>query len=545
MLEKLAELSRICTAPDPSPEAIRDACELVRDALRAEEAYVIRAGDPHFVRQCCDDDPTTYEIKQKGYWLIWRTAATNPEYAAGIFDVVDRLVQPGRPVAPGERGTHIASILPGDESNSELLIVRGPWPEGLTAEQATFVVAARLMLAYLVSNVLDADRQSRQQEQLSALADVSKAFNEAKEMDKVLTSVATALAKASGFDWVNLSVFNDELDDVMERAMNLARHSDTETAAMARDGRLFGETTAPRPQVLRAWAKAAQPLLFPDVFGAPPPELTALQNMLERMQAYYERAHILSTALFPIVFQQKMLGIATFSSSTKRDFEPPEVAFLTALVSQAATTIQGLRLYRDLEESKDELRRYAEKLEEASQVEHLLARTDALSGLPNRRYIEEVMEAECARAGRYDQAVSVVMADLDYFKKINDGYGHQTGDDALKFVAAIARQACRAADLVGRWGGDEFVFILPSTAAMEARRFAERFREELAAAEFSHPKLAEPARMTISLGVAQSDDETGTNASLLLERADKALYRAKQTGRNRTVLAAEETTRAA
>ena len=538
MLEKLGKLSRICTTPRPGVGEVERACEVVRTALAAEEAYIIRAGDPHFICLGCEDDPTTYEIKQKGYWLIWRELAAKAEVPAGIFDVVDRLVHPGQPVAPGKQATHLASILPGDESNSELLIVSGPWPDGLTQEQAEFVVAARPMLAYLVSNVLDGERQARQREQLSALADVSKAFNEAREMDKVLTSVATALAEASGFDWVTITTLNDTLDEVVDRAMNLARHSGTETAGIVREGGLRQMVGNRRPAMMQELIKTGKPLLIPDVLGP-------IFESMPELQAYFERAHILSVAMFPIVFQQQTLGTITFASSTKRTFKPAEVDFLSALVSQAATTIKGLRLYHDLEQSKEELRQYAEKLEETGRVEHLLARTDALTGLPNRRYLEEAMEAECARAGRYDQPVCVAMADLDYFKQINDGYGHQTGDDALKFVAGLARRACRTADLVSRWGGDEFVFILPSTTMENAKHFAERFRQALAGAAFTHPKLKKPASMTISLGVAQAGPDTFANASLLLERADKALYAAKAAGRDRTMLADGKTAHAA
>ena len=293
-----------------------------------------------------------------------------------------------------------------------------------------------------------------------------------------------------------------------------------------------------RPAMMQELIKTGKPLLIPDVLGP-------IFESMPQLQAYFERAHILSVAMFPIVFQQKTLGTITFASSTKRTFEPLEVDFLTALVTQATTTVQGLRLCHDLEQSKEELRQYAEKLAETGRVEHLLARTDALTGLPNRRYIEEAMEAECARAARYDQPVCVVMADLDYFKQINDGYGHQTGDDALKFVASLARQACRTADLVSRWGGDEFVFILPSATLEDANHFAERFRQALANTAFTHPKLKKPAHMTISLGVAQAGPDTFANAGLLLERADKALYAAKAAGRNCTMLADGEAAHAA
>ena len=131
------------------------------------------------------------------------------------------------------------------------------------------------------------------------------------------------------------------------------------------------------------------------------------------------------------------------------------------------------------------------------------------------------------------------MADLDDLKNVNDSYGHQTGDDALRLVATVVRQTCRAADLVGRWGGDEFVFILPSTDEDEATKFAERVRRTLAEHAFV------PDRLTISLGVVQATADSFDDASLLLARADKAMYEAKMAGRNRTVVIVGDDIRAA
>ncbi|MGB2695316.1 MAG: sensor domain-containing diguanylate cyclase [Dehalococcoidia bacterium] len=545
MLESLAELSRISTASSPDVDQVRQACDIAAKTLRASDAYVLQAGDPHFVRLGSDDDPTTYEIKQKGYWIIRQTFAANPGISAGLFDAAERIVQSGRDIIPDLPSTHLGSALPGDESNSDLLIVRGPWPNGLSQAQIDFVIAARPMLAYLVANVIDTQRRARQRQQLTALADVSKAFNEASEMDHVLESVATALAKASGFDWVMITLYNDALDTATERAVNIARYSGTETATLFRQGR-YGSTdsrthepakqTTDEGAFLRDLVRWGHPFLMSDVLSPELDDMPELQPHMERfaqLRAYYVRAHIISTALFPIMFQNTALGLAAFSSSTKREFSQQEVDLLHALVSQAATTIKGLRLYHDLEASPDELRHYAEKLEAASRVEHLLARTDALTGLPNRRYIEEAMEAECARSGRYQQPVTVAMADIDHFKEINDGFGHQTGDDALRFVATVARQACRTSDFVGRWGGDEFVFILPSTNLVDATGFANRFRSTLSDTDFAHTNVPKPVRMTISIGVAQATPDTFTDSPELLERADKSLYRAKENGRDR------------
>lgn len=356
MLESLHELAQLARNSQPAPSDVASACDVVRRAIEAEDVYIIRSGDPYFVRLGCKCPPVAYEITQKGYWLIWRELAARPRVPVGVFTVSDRMVRPGRRAREGRPGSHIATILPSDESNSEILIARGPWPEGLSAEQVSFMETAQPLLAALVSHLLDADKRRRQQHQLEALADVAKAFNEARDDEGALTSVATALSKASGIDWVTLSVYSDDLKSVVGSAMNVARHSGTETAAIAREGRLPA-IAADQPTMIGQWLAARGPLLTPDVFAEIDiPELKPYENEIAALRKYYERAHVLSTAVFPMIFQGKALGTVLFASCTARQFDEDEVRFLTALVSQAATAIKGFRLYRELELSREEIR---------------------------------------------------------------------------------------------------------------------------------------------------------------------------------------------
>jgi len=362
VIDRLHELSRIANAPRQEAADVQRACGVLRDVLSAEDVYVLRAGDPHYVRLGCPCDPTRYEIKQKGYWLVWRAAATTPGLSAGMFDVSERLVGQVTPLRPGKPTTHLGAILPGDESNSELLIARGPWPDGLSEEQAVALETARPILAYIVSSALDAERRTRQREQLEALANVSRAFNEARETDNVLTALATALAKASGFDWVIVLTFDEDGERVVERAINVARYSATSTAALARDG--FGTDDATAEARLGGELAAHGPLLIRDVFDsklAERDQAAPIRATVPFLQKYWERAHILSLGMFPIVFQGRPLGLIYFSSATQRAFDELEVEFLTALTAQAATAIKGLRLYRDLQDSREELRQSEER----------------------------------------------------------------------------------------------------------------------------------------------------------------------------------------
>jgi diguanylate cyclase (GGDEF)-like protein/PAS domain S-box-containing protein len=167
-----------------------------------------------------------------------------------------------------------------------------------------------------------------------------------------------------------------------------------------------------------------------------------------------------------------------------------------------------------------------------------LARTDSLTGLANRRQFDEAFEAEWARAARSGSELSIVLVDVDQFKKFNDYYGHPAGDVALQEVAKIlAKQTRRPADLVARYGGEEFVLLLPDTDAEGAYRLAENIRGGLADRNLAHKKNIPSGRVTLSLGIATTRlSDVGSGRERLLKIADEALYCAKARGRDRVEL---------
>ena len=164
------------------------------------------------------------------------------------------------------------------------------------------------------------------------------------------------------------------------------------------------------------------------------------------------------------------------------------------------------------------------------------ARHDGLTGLLNRRAMEEALEAQLQRSLRNGEAFSVMMIDIDHFKSVNDRHGHAVGDSALRQLAAILRAGVRGIDRVARFGGEEFLVLLPDVSLADAQPLAERLRERVASSSLVQP--AASLALTVSIGVAEwrpgSDDLTR-----LLTRADAALYRAKQGGRDRVEMARE------
>ncbi len=160
-----------------------------------------------------------------------------------------------------------------------------------------------------------------------------------------------------------------------------------------------------------------------------------------------------------------------------------------------------------------------------------LSNTDPLTGLNNRRYFTEALEREFPRSIRKNESFSLVMADIDHFKKVNDTYGHQEGDMVLTMVAAFIRDLIRRYDTAARYGGEEFVVILPDTGTAQALQFAERLRKGIEEIIFSG--RLQSLNVTISLGVATFPSPRVDSVDTLLRNADEALYRAKKNGRNR------------
>jgi len=155
------------------------------------------------------------------------------------------------------------------------------------------------------------------------------------------------------------------------------------------------------------------------------------------------------------------------------------------------------------------------------------AQTDVLTGLLNRRAVQARLDQEIARARRHGHALSLLLIDVDHLKEVNDRAGHRGGDLALKQTAAALVGGSRAVDVCGRWGGDEFVVLAPSTTGADARHLAERIRALAGGGGAQDP--------TVSIGVSTLGADGAKGASALVNDADAALYRAKQRGRNRVV----------
>ncbi|HEX2216130.1 MAG TPA: PleD family two-component system response regulator [Xanthobacteraceae bacterium] len=179
-------------------------------------------------------------------------------------------------------------------------------------------------------------------------------------------------------------------------------------------------------------------------------------------------------------------------------------------------------------------KRYSERLRDNVQLSIEMAVIDALTGLHNRRYMEAHLGALVEQAAARGKPLAVLVLDIDFFKPINDSYGHDAGDEVLREFAVRVRKSIRGIDLACRYGGEEFVIVMPETDMAVAAMVAERLRRRVAGEPFPIGQSMRPIEVTISIGIAALAGAEDT-AAAILKRADQALYRAKRDGRNRVV----------
>ncbi len=216
-------------------------------------------------------------------------------------------------------------------------------------------------------------------------------------------------------------------------------------------------------------------------------------------------SYVRSIACIPMHVYNQTIGVINVTNKkNEAGFIADDIEMLSAVADQAAVSISKAQLWE-------------------------MAVNDSLTGLHVRRYFMVRLQEEVSRTERYEKTLSVVMADLDYFKAVNDTFGHTSGDQVLKAVGEFLHESVRDVDCVGRYGGEEFVMLLPETDKASAKRLSERLRKGIAAME-----LDNLPHITISMGIA-TFPEDGRNVDELLRKADAALYAAKKKGRNRVV----------
>ena len=516
--DAVRQLAKMAVESDATKDDLTRIADTLRDFLDVAQVHFVYAEDRDWA--ACGDSRSGDDVctKKKGLWLVQQQAEMQKGPVA--FNIRHGLVEDLTSDLNAKGRQCVGLRVPISEGPGEMLIMRGSWENGIDAQVLRFLELALPSLTFFMERMLNAPRGSRQSEQLKVLANAAAVLTQSEDTESVLADLAAAISSVVDYELVTFDLWDEASQKFNLRVLNHFRWHGTSLGRQWID--LLREV--PEPGTLES-IRTRQPMLIPDAQND--------ERVPETLRKYFKWIIVLSAARIPIVFGDEALGALGLASFRARTFPPEEVEFLKGIAAQAAVALKARQLYTALAESEGQTREYSEKLQESMEVQHRLARTDALTGIPNRRYVEEVIEGECARAVRHDTHLSVAMMDMDMFKGVNDRYGHNAGDDALVQLARLARRSCRRGDVVGRYGGDEFLFILPETDLRAARRFGERFRSKVEKQKF-YVSSRRSIKMRTSLGVAQFDTSSSEKVADLIARADAALYEAKSKGGNTT-----------
>jgi diguanylate cyclase len=252
------------------------------------------------------------------------------------------------------------------------------------------------------------------------------------------------------------------------------------------------------------------------------------EDFPEQLQGVISSAkEFLATAISDNRTQIETLGEVSSQCGASSDPRP----IIERLVKELSNaTARASSLEANFIETSEELDKIRDSLKLAEQHSN----TDALTGLANRRALEEFVRSAQITSMETGEPLSILMIDIDHFKKFNDSFGHQVGDQVLRLVAKVLQENVRGDDLAARYGGEELMAVLPGTAVDICAEIAERIRRRISEARLTRRATGEEiSSVTVSIGVAQF--RLAESAEMMIERCDRALYQAKRSGRNRTI----------
>jgi len=350
-------------------------------------------------------------------------------------------------------------------------------------------------------------RPSDRSTHLEILNEIARIATLDLELRPMLQRITDALAQKFGWEFVACVTVDHERKRFVCEAVTSSQSTDIEVGYSRELGSgVVGEV-----------AMLARPILLDDVRTS--------KNYVETMPGTR------SELCVPVLHRGELVAILNLESTRPRAFHD-QLPLVQTVADQIAGAIHSARLFQ-------EVRRANRALAEANRRLEELSRTDGLTGVANRRQFEDVFEREWRRAQRAKGPIALLMIDIDEFKKYNDHYGHQGGDECLQKVAATLKSAlARASDVVARYGGEEFVVVLPGSDRDQAVATAERLRQRVEQLGMPHEAATSGSkRVSISVGVAALRPKAKDEPEMLLSAADQALYGAKHGGRNRTCAA--------
>jgi diguanylate cyclase (GGDEF)-like protein len=496
------------------------ACRDLSDILNPNELYATLAG---IIRNkfgisklglfVYDPEKETFELVfsyglgklnfkfKRGRKNLWETILQDKPFA-----VVD---QSGDPLFPKFLEKQDLKILPSRlwaplVMRGEVigLLTMGPKPGNLTFDDFDlyFLQQITAQAAVSINTCRLYERRKREKEDLdktlqnlSLLYSIGKAMNAMNyisDLKNLLQYILSQAIDITSAEKGSIMLYNLETDRLNIRV--LAGLDDTEYQEKVNNNEIRCRSFKPGEGIAGRVFMTSQPMIVNNIRE---------DDLFIKSETSYVR----SIACIPMIVYSDVIGVINVTNKKRgKEFTDEDVEMLKAVADQAAVAVNKAQLWD-------------------------MAVTDSLTGLYVRRYFMVKLQEEIHRAERYNKRLSVIMADLDRFKKINDTYGHDAGDRALKTISKFLQKNIRDVDAIARYGGEEFVMLIPDADKEAAFCLAERLREELAKV-----KLEDLPPVTISLGIATFPSD-GADLEELIKRADAAMYEAKQQGRNKAV----------
>ncbi len=342
------------------------------------------------------------------------------------------------------------------------------------------------------SYAIQSEENNRLTSSLALVNELSVQISSVMDLDRLLPMAMDAFVKAGDVNKGSLMLVNEELGILeISAAVGLSQFRVRTSRPKIGDG------------IAGIVAKTGQPVLVADISK----DKTYYKDFEEDLKLGRPKESILC---LPLKYRKRVLGVVNLESKTSgRPFEQRDETVLSILANAIAVSISNARLYQ-------------------------LAITDGLTKLAIHRYFKARLEQEMSRARRHQTTLSLIMLDIDHFKRLNDTYGHPEGDRVLVQIAKLMKECTRDTDLCARYGGEEFAIILPDTPRADAVAVAERFRKKV---ESTHINLeGDTVSVTVSVGVADMPLDRKLTPAEFIDFADQALYQSKDGGRNKTTI---------
>lgn len=486
-LEAVQKLARDLAECEDSEQAVAIAREALVVLFNLPKVLIVlqKSGHTMMVHSTLGLDPEAFQLDQKNLADYFTDASGYPEKLTG--DTLETFF-PGLETRSahlfplGEKGCQFGVIVVLDvdlHSRDQALI------ELLVNRLATRLESLRTAESHL--------QESQFSLRLVAMISALSLVDSRHELYRQILEMSAELLTASSGSLMLLDETDGTLKIAAARGM---------TSSLAKNMSVpFGEGIAGRV------AKSGFPMLVNDIERD--------KRVATKNRPRFKTKSFLS---LPLEVEDRLFGVLNLADkSNETNFTETDLGMIQKFISHAVLMIDR-----------------AATLEKAGKFEQLSI-TDPLTGLYNRRFLEDRLQEEFSRSARQQQSFCIILADLDNFKIYNDICGHLAGDNALRKVAEMMRRTAREMDIVTRYGGEEFCLILPGTGRKESVFVGERLRRATEAESFSGETYLPLGRLTISIGIA-TFPEDGVTANELIHAADLALYRAKELGRNRLVL---------